>query len=382
MNYLFNSIIVSCLLFFSQSNALIIKTNQQNSDSTNTVTFSFVGDLMCHEPETISAAVGKDSYDYKPFFKEIKKYLSLSDFTIGNLETTLSGKENKFSGYPLFNSPDEFLDAIKDAGFNFLITSNNHCFDRGKKGIIRTIDKIHEKGLVSTGTNKTRHDRDSIRIVEKNGIRTAILAYTFNVNGNYLSNNDKYMVNLIDTLVIKQDVQSARTKSAEVVIAYFHFGNEYMRKPSDYQREIIKKTIGYGADLIICSHPHVIQPFEYFQTVNSKFKEGFIAYSLGNFISNQRERYSDCGVILNFSISKNRKGEISLSNVDYIPTWVYKGKVDNKDEFVILPSDTSKFQLPSYLTGTDKAKLFQSFSDTKYMFKQVDERKIVSEKMN
>jgi len=382
MKYLLNTIIISFLLIFLQSNTLIKKQEIKDSDSTKTITFSFVGDLMCHSPETIFASVGNDSIDYKPFFREVKKFLSSSDFTIGNLETTLSGKENKFSGYPLFNTPDEFLDAIKEAGFKILFTSNNHCLDRGKKGIIRTIDKIREKGLLPIGTNKTRIDRDSIRIIEKNGIRTAILAYTFNVNGNFLSQNDSYMVNLIDTTLIKRDIASARAKNAEVIIVYYHLGDEYIRNPSDYQKEIIKKTIGYGADLLICSHPHVIQPFEYFHSSNSKIPEGFIAYSLGNFISNQRKRYSDCGVILNFSFTKNQKGEIKLSNVGYLPTWVFKGKIDTKDEFVIIPSDTSVFKMPSYLTASDKEKLIQSFSDTKSMFKSLDERKIISGKMN
>jgi poly-gamma-glutamate synthesis protein (capsule biosynthesis protein) len=376
MKYLLTSLIISYILILSHPNSLVNNPAQQNSDSTKTITFSFVGDLMCHAPETDFATVGKDCFNYKPIFSEVKKYLTSTDFTVGNLETTLSGKESKFSGYPLFNTPDEFLDALKDAGFNFLITSNNHCLDRGEKGIIRTIDKIHEKGLISTGTNKNQHDCDSIRILEKNGIRTAILAYTFGVNGNYLSRKEKYMVNLIDTTVIKRDVLFARTKNTDVIIVYFHFGNEYMRKPSDYQEEIIRKTISYGADLIICSHPHVIQPMEYFLTKDSKLKEGFIAYSLGNFISNQRERYTDCGVILNFSISKNRAGEITLSNLGYLPTWVFKGEVDKKNEFVILPSDTSIYKLPSYFTKNDREKLFQSFSDTKSMFKAVDQRKM------
>jgi poly-gamma-glutamate synthesis protein (capsule biosynthesis protein) len=380
MKYLLTSIIISYLLILSHPNTLVKKTDKQNQDSSKTVTFSFVGDLMCHTSETDFARMDKDSFDYKPIFTEVKKFLSYSDFTIGNLETTLSGKENKFSGYPLFNTPDEFLDAVKDAGFDILITSNNHCLDRGEKGILRTIDKIHEAGLISTGTNKTPHDRDSIRIVEKNGIRIAILAYTFSVNGNYFPQNEKYIVNLIDTSVIKNDILATQHKGVDAILIYFHFGNEYERKPSDYQKEIIRKTISYGAGIIICSHPHVIQPVEYFLTKDSKLREGFIAYSLGNFISNQRMRYSDCGVILNFSVSKTPAGEITLSNVGYLPTWVFKGRIEKKDEFVILPADTSVFKLPSYLTKSDKAKLIQSCSDTKLMFKSVDERKSLLKK--
>jgi poly-gamma-glutamate synthesis protein (capsule biosynthesis protein) len=347
----------------------ISKIKKKDVDSLRTVTISFTGDLMCHSPQMDFARVSKDSFDFKPAFREVRKFLSVSDLTIGNLETTIAGKENRYSGYPLFNSPVEYLDALKDAGFDILLTANNHCLDRGKIGIVKTIDKIRAIGMNSIGTYKSQQDRDSIRIFEINGIKLAILAYTYGLNGNYISKNEKYLVNVIDTNLIKLDIQSARKKNAEVVLVYFHFGEEYQHKPNSFQREVVKYAINCGADLIIGSHPHVIQPLEYFTSNKNKIGEGIIAYSLGNFFSNQRWRYSDAGVILNIALTKNiSNGVIGLSSVSVLPTWVFKGKTKNKNEFVILPADTTMSKFYNFLTDADRTKLLQANNDTRKMF--------------
>lgn len=353
-----------------------IEERTADVDSIRTATISFVGDLMCHLPQIDYARVGKDSFDFKPVFREVKKFLSSSNLTIGNLETTIAGQENRYAGYPLFNSPDEYLVALKDAGFDILLTANNHSLDRGKKGIVRTIDKISELGMNFIGTYKSQQDRDSIRIFEINGIKLAFLAYTYGLNGNNIPNDEEFLVNVIDTSLIKQDIRSARKKNAEVVLVYFHFGEEYQRKPSHFQKEIVKHVIDYGADLIVGSHPHVIQPLEFFTSNKNKIGEGIIAYSLGNFLSNQRWRYSDAGVILNLELTKNiLKGEVRLSNISFVPVWVFKGKIENKNEFVIFPSDTTQMNLlPTFLTKNNRARLIQSFRDTRTMFKAIQNR--------
>lgn len=343
------------------------------SDSTSSVTISFVGDLMCHSPQFKFAQVSNDSFDFKPVFREIKKYLTEADLTIGNLETTISGKERRYSGYPLFNSPGEYLEALKDAGFDILLTANNHSLDRGKKGVLKTIDMIKNNGMESIGSYHSQHDRDSIRGFDINGIKIAILSYTYGLNGNYMAKNEKFLVNVIDTTLMKQDILNARNKNADVILVYFHFGDEYQRKPNSFQKEIVKRAVDYGADLIIGSHPHVIQPFEYFSSNKNKIGNGLIAYSLGNFISNQRWRYSDAGVILNLTITKNiSTQDIKLTNETIIPTWVFKGKVENKDQFVILPVDSTTINsLPNYLTERDKVKLLQSEKDTRKILEAI-----------
>lgn len=343
------------------------------TDSTSTLTISFVGDLMCHSLQFKFAQVSHDSFDFKPDFREIKKYLTKADLTIGNLETTISGKESRYSGYPLFNSPDEYLEALKDAGFDILLTANNHSLDRGKKGVLRTIDMIKNNGMESIGSYHSQQDRDSIRVFDINGIKIAILSYTYGLNGNYIAKNEKFLVNVIDTTLMKQDILNARNKYADVILVYFHFGDEYQREPNSFQKEIVKQAIDYGADFIIGSHPHVIQPVEYFSSNKNKIGNGLIAYSLGNFISNQRWRYSDAGVILNLTITKNiLTQKVKLTNETFIPTWVFKGKVENKDQFVILPVDSTTINsLPNYLTERDKVKLLQSEKDTRKILEAV-----------
>jgi poly-gamma-glutamate synthesis protein (capsule biosynthesis protein) len=353
--------------------------NELKSDSPRTVTISFVGDLMCHTPQMNFARAGKDSFDFKPAFSEVKNILSKSDLTFGNLETTISGIEKHYSGYPLFNTPDSYLEGLKYAGFNFLLTANNHSFDRGEKGVLRTIEKIHGLGFNSAGTYSGQRERDSIRVIDINGIKLTVLAYTYGLNGNKIPKNKKYLVNVIDTVLIKQDINSAREKSADIVLVYFHFGEEYKSKPTFYQKEIVKKVISYGADLIIGSHPHVIQPLEFFSSNKNHIGKGIIAYSLGNFISNQRWRYSDCGVILNFSIIKNISSRTaSLAGVSFIPTWIFKGKIEKANKFLILPADSSSInKMKDFLSKSDREKLIQSFNDTNKLFEAVNEFKPV-----
>jgi poly-gamma-glutamate synthesis protein (capsule biosynthesis protein) len=301
----------------------------------------------------------------------IKNDLTVADLTIGNLETTLSGREMKFSGYPLFNSPDQFLDAIKDAGFNFLFTSNNHCMDRGQAGLLQTLVKIHALRIGSTGTFSSLKDRDSIRILNVKGIRIALLAYTYGINGNQIPAGAGYLVNPIDTCLIQNDIVAANAHGADIVIVYFHFGDEYKRTPSAFQNAIVDKTFRYGADIILGSHPHVVQTASFVQKSSGHLAKGFVAFSLGNFISNQRWRYSDCGVILNIWLTKRGEHPVTISGVSILPTWVYKGKIGSRNRFVILPSDSAHFPLPAYLSKSDKIKLLQSCSDTKKMFDAV-----------
>jgi len=369
-----NSVILFLTVIFSSHYFLNpIDKKSVDQDSTSSVTIFFVGDLMCHSPQFQFAQISKDSFDFKPVFCEVKKYFTEADLTIGNLETTISGKESRYSGYPLFNSPNEYLEALKDAGFDILLTANNHSLDRGKKGVLRTIELIKKNGMESIGSYHSQQDRDSIQVFNIKEIKIAILSYTYGLNGNYIAKNEKFLVNVIDTTFLKQDILDARNKNADVVLIYFHFGDEYQCKPNSFQKGIVKQAIDYGADIIIGSHPHVIQPVEYFNSNKNKIGKGLIAYSLGNFISNQRWRYSDAGVILNLKITKNiLTHEIKLTNETIIPTWVFKGKIENRNQFVILPVDSTTINLlPNYLTGSDKLKLLQSEKDTRKILKAI-----------
>jgi poly-gamma-glutamate synthesis protein (capsule biosynthesis protein) len=335
-------------------------------DSIVTLKFIATGDLMCHSPEYQCARVAPDSFDFKPFFQFVKPVLRNSDICFGNLETVLGGRDALYSGYPFFNSPDAFLSAVKDAGFNYLTTANNHCLDRGEKGVLRTIEQLQNAGIPYVGTASSQQDKDSIRVFRKNGISFALLAYSYSTNNNPVPYGKNYLVSLIDTARIAWDVKSAKSKS-DVVIISLHFGEEYKRKQSKFQQMVVEKAIQSGADIIIGSHPHVIQPGHFFHSGISSLDSGFVVYSLGNFISNQQERYKDAGVMVLFTIEKNlRTKKLSLKSVGCIPTWVYKGPDNDKQSYFIIPeSDSSNYSTMHFLSESARRKMFQAFEDTK-----------------
>jgi len=292
------------------------------------------------------------------------------------LETVLGGKGLGYSGYPLFNTPDQFLDGLSYAGFDLLFTANNHVLDQGREGLIRTLNLIEKKNMTYTGANRNKEESESIKIIEKNGVKIAVLAYTYGTNGIRLKRSQKYLVNIIDTTKIKSDILEAKKVQPDLVIVYFHFGKEYERKPSKYQKRIVGFTIQNGADIILGSHTHTLQPVEMFKTNGGNLDSGFVAYSMGNFISNQRWRYSDGSAILNFSISKNtNNGKIKLNDLSFLPFWVFKGKTGRGKEFVILPSEIAlSDSLPAYVTNKDKKLMKQSYFDTKEIIKRSTDR--------
>ena len=353
-------------------------------DSTVTVRISVVGDLMCHSPQYDYARVNKDSFDFNPVYREVKKYFWQSDFVFGNLETVAAGKSKGYSGYPLFNSPVEYITALYNSGFHLLSTANNHALDRGETGVLKTIEQLEKNGLLYNGTFTSEEDRNSIRVIDIKGIKIAFLAYTFGTNGNPVPKGKSYLINLIDFDLIKADIEAARKTGAEIVLVHYHFGEEYTREPTAFQKEVVLKTISFGADIIIGGHPHVLQPVQYFKTNNARFDTGFVAYSLGNFISNQRDRYKDAGVILNIEITKNLQNTaIYISDVDFIPTWVFKGETDKGNEYVILSLlKDYKSTIDNFLTVEDSEKIKQAFNDTnEILTRYTDKINIYKEKV-
>lgn len=344
------------------------ESNTVVEDSLLTITISFVGDLICHSPQYNYAKVDKDSFDFRPVFREVRQFFQSSDFTIGNLETVTAGRKVGYSGYPLFNTPDEYIYALKDAGFDLLVTANNHSMDKGEQGVLRTIEQIKLNRLNYVGTASDQTDRDSIRMFDLNGIKVSVLSYTYGTNNIPKPKGKDYLVNVIDYDLIREDLTSARGLNPDIIIVYYHFGDEYKRFPNQYQKDVVDSTIQYGADIVIGSHPHVIQPTEYFASINAKLDTGFIAYSLGNFISNQRWRYSDAGAILNISLTKNINSDsIFISEVNYIPTWVFKGNTQNGNEYIILPSERYDDSTYYFLSKNERQLMKEAFEDTKYI---------------
>lgn len=341
------------------------------ADSIVTISISAVGDIMCHAPQFEYARVRADSFDFNPSFEFVADIISESDFAFGNLETVTAGKDLGYSGYPMFNSPSELLDALKNAGFDLLTTANNHSLDRGEIGILRTIEELNKREIKYNGTFVNQSDRDSIRLVIIKGISIALLAYSYGTNGNPIPKGKSYLINLINFDLIKEDIQKAKSQNPDLILVHYHFGEEYQRHPNQIQKEIVDTTIKMGADIIIGGHPHVLQPLEFVKSNLSNLDSVFIAYSLGNFFSNQRKRYTDAGGILTLTIEKNlRTNKVKINSVEFVPTWVYKGVVENKRAFVIIPSMSINEHNLKYLTKIDFQKLTQSINDTKSILKK------------
>jgi poly-gamma-glutamate capsule biosynthesis protein CapA/YwtB (metallophosphatase superfamily) len=292
---------------------------QQKEAGFDTVSLAIVGDLMCHSQQFESAK--KDSgYDFKPTFASVKKYLETADFAFGNLETVTAGAALKFTGYPMFNSPVEYLDAAKDAGFDVLTNANNHSLDRGFNGVQKTIEELDKRSILHTGTARTINERNTPLIVRKNETKLGVLAYTYGTNGIRIPEGKEYCVNLIDTIQIKIDIAKSKAAGANAVLVFVHWGIEYQRFGNDTQKMLEGFIHKNGALLVLGSHPHVLQPSS---VRNSNLKSGFTIFSLGNFISAQRKQFTDCGIILRMKLIKNiGTGEVSINNVDYIPTFV------------------------------------------------------------
>lgn len=327
-------------------------------------------------PSQIDGAYDKlsNSYDFRKSFKYVKNIFEDADIAIANFEGTTAGDEvYAYQGYPLFNAPDEVLDAIKEAGIDILSTANNHSLDTRKAGIIRTVEEINNRGMDNIGTYVSKPE-SRVLIKDVKGIKLGFISYTEMVNGleSVISPEDlDKMVNIIDEEKLIEDINYAKEQNVDVIVAYFHWGNEYARIQNERQEALADMLFKEGVDIILGSHPHVVQPSK---TIDYEGEKKFIIYSMGNFISNQRietltpygvtnPQYTEDGVIINIEIEKKGEtGEVSIKNIEYIPLWVYKGTGENGNtEHVVYP-------IMDYIENEDlnyyKDRMNRSYNDT------------------
>ncbi|MFO7790812.1 MAG: CapA family protein, partial [Bacteroidales bacterium] len=273
---------------------------QKNDSSLNLL---FAGDIMVHDDQLKSAWYPDDStWNFRVWFKDVEQMLQNADFCIGNLEQPLGVKPYK--GYPSFGSPVDLAVDLKNAGFDVLLTANNHAFDRGKKGVVKTIDVLDSLDIHHTGTFKSQKDR-TVKVplvLEKNGIRLAVLNYTYGSN----NNADETMLSVMKTDVVKKEIEAANILHPDKIVAVMHWGNEYKSFPNNVQKQWKDSLLLWGVDYIIGAHPHVLQPMEW---DNSAEKESFVAWSLGNFISNMYFKRTDGGALLHLTLSR-QNGEV------------------------------------------------------------------------
>jgi poly-gamma-glutamate capsule biosynthesis protein CapA/YwtB (metallophosphatase superfamily) len=307
-----------------------------------------IGDILLHQPVYNDAATPQGGYDFSSMFTKVKPFLEEADIAIANQETMIGGADLGLSSYPLFNSPYEIGDALKEAGIDIVTIANNHTLDRGEKAIVNAINHWDSIGMAYTGAFKSEEDREDIRTVIKNGISFSFLSYSYGTNGLPIPEDKPYLINLIDLSLIKEDVEKAKNLT-DVVVVSMHWGNEYETVPNQTQLDLAKELSNMGVDIIIGHHPHVLQPMDWIERVDGS--RTLVMYSLGNFLSSQEGLERLTGGIGGVKITKRafpEKSVITLSNPSFVPTYGY---YENKSNFEIIPMvQLNESYLPNYLT--------------------------------
>lgn len=299
-----------------------------------------VGDIMVHQ-EQMDAVwnPATKTYDFHKFFPYVTPLFQQADWVIGNLETTMSGSQARYSGYPMFNSPESLGQTLKEVGFTAVTTANNHSMDRKEQGVLQTLKYLDQAGILHTGTFASAKEREEPLLLNKDGFTLALLSYTYGTNGIAIPKDKPYLVNLISPELMKQDIARAKEKGADLVAVALHFGVEYQRLPNAEQIKTAELCLTYGADLILGAHPHVVQPYEW-KTVTREDgtqHKGLITYSLGNFVSAQRWDYKDVGAILKLTLHKDESGKASIEQAEMLPTYVHFFRKNNKRNYVVYP---------------------------------------------
>ena len=330
----------------------------------STATVLSTGDLVMHIPVVTTGAQNDGSYNFDSIFRYIKDYVSAADYSVVNLETTFAGTDNGFpyAGYPRFNCPDALADATKEAGFDMLLTANNHSFDTTLVGYKRTLEVVRGLGLETLGTYLSA-DEQKWTIVDVNGIKIGMLCYTYatglgpkgtpRLNGNAeigeagICNYFNYDNLPAFYSEVEGYLQEMKAAGAEATMIYVHWGVEYQLYANDNQIAMAQKLCDMGLDVIVGGHPHVVQPVDLLQSNEDPDHKTVILYSMGNAVSNQRfgnissisTPHTEDGVLFSVTFSKYSDDTVYLEDVDLIPTWVNLNSNNGSRQYNIVPLD-------------------------------------------
>ena len=340
-----------------------------------------LGNLIIHQSQ-INGAKNENGYDFSPSFQYIKEMVSEADISLGILEGALAGGEP--TGYPIFNSPDEVIDSLRDTGIDVVNYANNHIYDYDDEGLQRTIEITKEKGLDVLGIKSTEEEK-SYLVKEVDGVKIGFASYVFEtetingyktINSNPVSINSENLINTFNYNDLESfynriasEISAMKAEGVEFIIASMHWGEEYNTYIEATQNEIAKKLNELGVDIILGGHPHVIQPYEIM--CNESGHSTFVIYSQGNSLSNQSEQEigvaeSEDGIMIKFTLEK-KDGNVSLKEYKIIPTWVYKEeKGDGTYYHKIIPVEEALANPEEYGINSDVyARLENSLNRTK-----------------
>ena len=297
----------------------------------------FVGDAMQHQAQldqALSAGNG-NTYDYSDCFTLIAPTISEADYAVCNLEVPLGGGP-VYSGYPCFSAPDSYAAALRDAGFDMMLTANNHCLDSGDKAARRTLTALDSLGVDHIGTYHDAAQRDTLVPFVKNinGFKVGFLNYTYGTNG--IPPREGMEVALIDRERIADEINKTREAGAEILVVTMHWGIEYVLLPVKVQKELAEFLVEQGVDLIIGGHPHVIQPMEVVRNEREN-KDVLVVYSLGNFISNMKTTDTRGGALARARFKRDESGKPVFVSADY-DTFFCAKPTGPKSNFKVIPS--------------------------------------------
>ena len=328
----------------------------------STASVGVTGDILIHSPLYNDASKGNGVYDFSPMFEYIAEYYQRYDFMVANLEVTLSGADRGYGGYPNFNCPDSIVDALKDAGVDMLLNANNHTYDCGHNGFVRTQEVLNEKEMLHLGT-RLSEDTPIYLIQDINGIKVGMLCYTYEtgdtsdgrktLNGIGVSAQDTELISSfhpkhLDEFYaeVEQALEAMYEEGAEATMVYIHWGEEYQLKPNEQQQEIAQNLCELGIDVIVGGHPHVLQPFD--TLTSSTGHQTYCIYSVGNALSNQRREnisqtpdgHCEDSMIFGVTFEKWNDGSVNVAVIDILPIWVSRDRNNSKGNvYHIIPLD-------------------------------------------
>ena len=336
------------------------------------IKMTVIGDIMCHNSQYKDAYDGS-TYDFSYVFDDIKDYISSADIAVGNLETTFAGKERGYSNYPRFNSPEQLAYNLKDMGIDVLCTANNHSMDTNYSGVVSTLDFLDDAGISHMGTSRTAEEQNQILVKDVNGIKIAFLAFTYGTNGIPVPSANSYCVNLIDKDLILEQLELAKSQEPDLICVNMHWGLEYQNVQNSEQEDWADFLFENSVDVILGSHPHVLQPMEK-RTVtldDGTTKDCFVIYSLGNFISGQTKKNTRTSIILNINFTKDGEtGKTTIGDVSYVPIYMYKSSSGSTKRYKLLDITSS---IAEYENGSDTSIGQSTYSTLKSELTRVNE---------
>ena len=326
----------------------------------DTLSILFMGDVMQHRQQIHSALIpGADSmqsssYDYSSYFAHVQHFIDEADFTVANMEFCLGGPP--YTGYPSFSAPEALAEEAAEAGIDLFLCANNHICDKGRRGLVSSLEKYGKIGVPVTGVYRDSLDEQKHNpyIAELGGVRVAFINFTYGTNG--IRVPEPFIVNMMDKEKVREAFVRAREMEADIIIALPHWGQEYTTVPDNSQREWSGFLIECGADAVIGSHPHVIQPVEF-----------PVAYSMGNFISNMSLRNTELGLMMILRIAVTSYGDSYVAGLEAVPVWCSRPG-GYGDGYTVLPVREFLDRKEEFRSGYNYTKMKDTYNRLKTLF--------------